>query len=159
MSGTIQVFWKNFSHLTNPSIISWELRLTPDGFLEILTVNGTSMWKNGSNHNDVMQFVFIDTGSAYLTNDSLSKNIWPLYSNSLSTRLLTRDSLYLRQCINSQNGRYRLFLQDDNNLVVYDLIPPPRPVWANNTWYYNTKRLVLQVDGDLILNDSKKISR
>lgn len=158
MSGTTQVFWKNVSNLTNLSITPCALRLTSDGFLEIRTVDGTSMWKDGPSRNDVTQFVLTDTGSTYLTDDSLSEKIWPLYPNGLGTRLLTGDSLYSGQRINSQNGRYIFVLQDDNNLVLYNLIPSPRPIWASNTWHRGTERLVVQEDGDLVLDDSKKIA-
>lgn len=159
MSGTTQVFWKDVSNLTNSSITPRELRLTSDGFLEIRAIDGTSMWKDGPSRNDVTQFVLTDTGSAYLTNDSLSENIWPLYPSGLGTRLLTGASLCSGQRINSQNGRYTFVLQDDDNLVLYNLVPSPRPVWATNTWHRGTERLVLQEDGDLVLNDSKKIAR
>lgn len=159
MSGTAQVFLKHVSNLTNPGDTPHELKLTSDGFLEIRAVDGTSLWKDGPSHNDVTQFVLTDTGSAYLTSDALSENIWPLYLNDLGQRLQTGASLYSGQHITSANRRYTFVLQNNDNLVLYNLVPSSRPVWASNTWHRGTKRLVLQEDGDLVLNDSKDVAR
>lgn len=56
--------------------------------------------------------------------------------------------LYAGQSLASNNGRYRLSMQTDGNLVIYN---PYGPIWASNTWRSDANQLVMQTDGNLVL--------
>jgi hypothetical protein len=59
----------------------------------------------------------------------------------------TGETLFVDQSKTSQNGAYRLTVQQDGNLVLYG---PSGPIWATNTGGSNA-RLVMQHDGNLVL--------
>jgi hypothetical protein len=59
----------------------------------------------------------------------------------------TGETLYVDQSRTSQDGRYRLTVQQDGNLVLYG---PTGAVWATGTGGSNA-RLVMQHDGNLVL--------
>jgi hypothetical protein len=50
----------------------------------------------------------------------------------------------------SPNGRFRLDVQRDSNLVLY-LAEPRQPLWASNTQWRDAKYLTMQKDGNLVL--------
>nr|ABA00714.1 agglutinin [Allium triquetrum] len=66
--------------------------------------------------------------------------------------LLNGEGLYAGQSL--EEGPYRLAMQDDCNLVLYDEYS--RPVWASNTGVTgrNGCRAVMQADGNFVVYDS-----
>lgn len=66
------------------------------------------------------------------------------------------EALQRNQSIVSLDGRSRLILQDDGNLVLYATITNPQyPLWASGTDHSDAQRAVLQHDGIFSLLDSK----
>ena len=53
--------------------------------------------------------------------------------------------------LTSSNGRYRLIMQHDGNLVLYG--GRRDPLWATNTQGQRVERCVMQSDGNLVLRD------
>jgi hypothetical protein len=51
--------------------------------------------------------------------------------------------------LTSGNDQYRLTMQDDGNLVLYDV--SNRPLWASNTDGKAVEKCIMQVDGNLVL--------
>jgi len=51
--------------------------------------------------------------------------------------------------LTSGNGQYRLIMQDDGNLVLYDA--SNRPLWASNTDGKAVEKCIMQEDGNLVL--------
>lgn len=62
--------------------------------------------------------------------------------------LATNQTLSQDQAIISPNGRYRLVMQGDGNLVLYG---PSGVVWATGTTATGSTNLVMQGDGNLVL--------
>ncbi|MBJ6141774.1 matrixin family metalloprotease [Hymenobacter sp. BT559] len=75
----------------------------------------------------------------------------------------TRDCLYEGQLLNvdeslvSSNGRYRLLLQADGNLVIYN--GSNRGIWNSGTWGKNIRKAIMQADGNFVLYDNNSVSR
>ncbi|AGL16591.1 FG-GAP repeat-containing protein [Actinoplanes sp. N902-109] len=58
------------------------------------------------------------------------------------------QTLYERQALHSSDNRYYLWMQEDGNLVLYDL---GTPIWATNTPSNPGSRLIMQDDGNLVI--------
>jgi hypothetical protein len=58
------------------------------------------------------------------------------------------ETLTAGQSLHSCNGRYRLAMQVDGNLVIYD---GRSPIWATHTQLTSGHRAVLQGDGNFVL--------
>lgn len=68
--------------------------------------------------------------------------------------LLENQSLGVNQSLVSQNGSYRVILQGDGNLVIYN---GSHPTWDSTTsgyWVGPTGRLTMQSDGNLVIYNS-----
>ncbi|MCE7993455.1 MAG: lectin [Roseivirga sp.] len=63
-------------------------------------------------------------------------------------RLLPGQLLERGKQLKSQNGKYRLILQDDGNLVLYN---SEGYLWATNTAGRAAKECVMQEDGNCVL--------
>jgi len=63
------------------------------------------------------------------------------------------DHLYRNEEMRSWDGRFKLVMQSDNNLVLYDTSrPPPNSTWASNTANYPWGTwAVMQSDGNFVL--------
>lgn len=63
------------------------------------------------------------------------------------------DSLRVGQAIYSRDGRNVLVLQDDGNLVLYNLSEGERATWNSRTDGSSGQLLAMQADGNLVLYD------
>lgn len=64
-------------------------------------------------------------------------------------RLHPGDMLRTDEHLTSRNHRYRLVLQRDGNLVLYDA--RRHPLWASNTEGQRVEKCIMQRDGNLVL--------
>jgi hypothetical protein len=64
-------------------------------------------------------------------------------------RLNPGESLRIEERLTSHNHRYRLVLQRDGNLVLYDA--RRHPLWASNTNGQQVEQCIMQRDGNLVL--------
>jgi|GEM_PF-412804 len=69
---------------------------------------------------------------------------------SLGDSLTADQALYMGESLTSRDGRYRVVLQHDANLVVYRN-SDGRPLWASNTVHSGAGRLTVQGDSNLVL--------
>jgi hypothetical protein len=67
---------------------------------------------------------------------------WAACGDTLGVSRVLRRNMYL----SSADGRYRLWLQGDGNIVLYG--PSGRALWANNR--LTTDMLIMQGDGNLV---------
>jgi len=79
----------------------------------------------------------------------LSVALVTLSTVDASDRLNPGETLRKREYLTSTNGRYRLVLQNDGNLVLYG--PGNRPLWSSNTQGKTIEKCVMQGDGNLVL--------
>jgi len=68
-----------------------------------------------------------------------------------SDRLTAGQQLATGQSLASPDGRYRLIMQTDGNLVVY--APGQRPLWNSHTGGHTGARAVMQTDGNVVVYD------
>jgi hypothetical protein len=61
------------------------------------------------------------------------------------------EALYRNQAISSCNGQYTLVMQEDGNVVLYDLMGTP--LWHTYTHGTAAEALVMQSDGNFVLYD------
>jgi len=83
-------------------------------------------------------------------------NVYPPTSvNTKKDVLNVGEALLQNQFLQSKDGRFKLILQSDGNLVIYN---SDQPIWHSNTWGkpYIT-RCVMQSDGNLVLYDNNSI--
>jgi hypothetical protein len=79
---------------------------------------------------------------------------WPRHEPSpAGSRLEPGQTLGVDHSRTSPDGRYRLTLQIDGNVVLYG--PRDRALWASHTDDGSGQRLVLGTDGDLVLFDGE----
>jgi len=79
---------------------------------------------------------------------------WAIYPPPLTSAddaLAAGQGLHRGDQLRSKSGRYRLILQSDGNLVLYDAGGSAR--WSTGTWGRNVDYAILQVDGNLVLYD------
>ncbi len=69
-------------------------------------------------------------------------------SATAADRLYSGQSLSPGQSLVSSNGRYRLVLQGDGNLVIYTA---GRAIWHTHTYGTSANKLAMQSDGNLVL--------
>ena len=69
-------------------------------------------------------------------------NQWVPCGDRMTTKRVLRRNMFLQ----SQDGRYRLWLQGDGNFVLYG--PSGRALWANNR--FTTDLMIMQSDGNLV---------
>ncbi len=62
--------------------------------------------------------------------------------------LASTQILYQGESLESPNGRFKLVLQADGNLVLYD---KDKALWSSGTNGKDAKKLVMQNDGNLVL--------
>jgi hypothetical protein len=69
-------------------------------------------------------------------------------------RLISGARLLPGQSVSSTNRRYRLLLQTDGNLVLYDDVERSAP-WSTNTAGINPGHVIMQPDGNLVVYDAR----
>ena len=75
----------------------------------------------------------------------------------------TKDILYEGEQLNvneslvSSNGRYKLVLQGDGNMVIYN--GNNQGIWSSGTWGMNIARAAMQTDGNFVLYDTNETPR
>jgi len=75
----------------------------------------------------------------------LSLTSYPVLAKDI---LASGQMLYKGETLKSPNGQYKLILQKDGNLVLYD---GGRAIWSAGTQDKHINKLVMQNDGNLVL--------
>jgi peptidoglycan/xylan/chitin deacetylase (PgdA/CDA1 family) len=133
-----------------------------DGNLVIYRSDNTPVWHTQTNGSGANKAVMQDDGNFVLYQGT--KAMWSskgglIYSvlgasTQVSDRLIPGQQLSVGQSLYSRDGRYRLVLQGDGNLVIYS--PRNRAIWSTKTNGKGGNRLVLQTDGNLVLYAGNK---
>jgi|GEM_PF-3043748 len=132
--------WGGRAKWASNTVGAWHphLFMQNDGNLILIDQSGRAVWDTGTWRRTTNHPVQAFLGSAMGVNSILQTG----------------------QALLSPNGRYEMVLQDDSNLVVYDLYSggnhtqyKTAAVWASYTWGSGARRLVQQADGNLVLYD------
>ncbi len=152
--------WQSGTHGTGSNN---RLVMQGDGNLVVYTSANRPVWNSatsgaGSNLKLLMQ----GDGNVVLYTDSTDPlPIWSTYTGviahnySTTTQLVTGQTLYTNQILGSSptNPAYRLIMQGDGNLVVYNAAT--KPIWQSGTHGTGSNnRLVMQGDGNLVVYTS-----
>ena len=81
----------------------------------------------------------------------------PIVPAPSGNTLQTGQTLNAGQSVQSNDGRFRLSMQSDGNLVLYH--QGVRVLWASNTVGVRNPRLVMQPDGNLVVYDDTNRAR
>ena len=131
-----------------------------DGNLVLYDSNNNPLWNSLTAGNIGSKLILQSDGNLVLY-DSNNRALWathtvhyPDYSR-YATTTLSVGRLYKGQTIETANRNYRLILQSDGNLVLYD--SNNRALWASWTDGKKVSFLAMQSDGNLVLYDNEQI--
>jgi len=123
----------------------------------LLYAGSTKVWSTGTQghlgtyldlQSDGNVVVRATSGSALWRTDTAWADDIPADTPS---NLTMAEELAPGESIQSSNGRFRLRLQTDGNLVLYDDEAGPAALWATGTDGVNVTRAVMQGDGNFVL--------
>ena len=112
-----------------------------DGNLVVYNASNIALWASGTNGHPGAYLVVGDAGE-FGVRSTGGATLWA--PGKLISNVLTAE-----QSFTSPNGRYRLTMQGDGNLVEYD---GASVVWASGT-SGSGARVVMQDDGNLVVYD------
>lgn len=127
-----------------------------DGNLVVYTDSGVAVWHAGTNGQGALAMV-LDDGN-FVVYSEFYAPVWQTQThydpNPPATRhaLIQGDVLQTDQSLVSSNGKYRLLMQQDCNLVLYR--SDGRALWSSKTNGKSSRCwTVMQGDGNLVLYD------
>ena len=120
-----------------------------DGNLVVYTEDSTVLWSSSTNNNPGANLSLNDDGNLVIYHDSQSK--WS--SKTLQQKLsnpFTGD-MNKGDFIISQSELYMLKLQENGNLVLYQIVPTNLSLWKSGTDNVGVIKASMQSDGNLVL--------
>ncbi len=126
-----------------------------DGNLVLYATSGEPVWASNTNGNPGSHLVMQDDGNAVIyrannTSPWATNTVVPAGPTAQGNTMTAGEVLHPGQSIQSPGGRFELILQDDGNLVLYEL-PAKVPLWASNTAGKPVAVCTMQSDGNLVL--------
>ncbi len=119
-----------------------------DGNAVIYNTSNQALWNSATYGNPGSQLVLQADGNLVTYNAS-SQPTWSRYTGKIYTNtLFSGQILYPGDRMVSSDSVYRLIMQGDGNLVLYNA--SNQAVW-NTATFYPGSRLVMQGDGNLVL--------
>ncbi len=97
-------------------------------------------------------FTPVAEGIAWMNDVGLNYYTMVHFDTSGGFSLGANQLLNMGQSITSADGRYRLYMQNDGNLVLYSI---KRALWSSGTSNKPVTSAVMQSDGNLVLYDSQ----
>lgn len=124
------------------------LTLQTDGNLVLYPTSGSALWaSNTSGLRTAGQLRLQDDGNVVLYNSG--RPVWATNTTAgVRSNLFAPAKLAPREFIRSTDGRYRLVMQTDGNLVIYS---PKRAIWSSKTARKSVRHMAMQTDGNLVL--------
>lgn len=137
----------------------WDVVMQGDGNLVIYDTHQRPLWASNTSGQPGAHLIAQNDGNLVIY-DSANRPLWA--SNTVvpaqptaptrTDRLLPNQGLNVGQFINSADDRFRLILQADGNLVLYDQANVP--LWASNSvGHPYVWDVVMQGDGNLVIYD------
>ncbi len=132
------------------------LFMQSDGNLVLYNTSNVATWSSGTSGNpgaylalqtDGNLVIYSSTGTALWSTGTLSQ---PDHLSRVDYSL-SNTNLYPGQSLLTPDGKYRMVLQKDGNLVVYS---PTHPIWNSMTSGKPSAQLSMQPDGNLVIYDT-----
>lgn len=124
------------------------LVLQGDGNLVLYDTAGRALWHTGTNGSAAQRLELQSDGNLVLYT-AANAALWNSQTRYGHTALRAPTELRAGSSITSPNGKYRLIMQGDGNLVLYDA--SNRALWHTGTDGSGANRLAVQGDGNLVL--------
>jgi len=133
----------------------YKLSMQTDGNLVSYDTNGQPTWASQTVGSGGVIVRMQDDGNLVIYNGE-ERATWA--SDTVQTwtdNLMQNDSLSNNHFIESESGQFRLVMQVDGNLVLYEqqFSGKPTQIWASNTQGEDCK-LIMKDDGNLVIYDS-----
>ena len=153
-----QAIWHTHTYGTDVN----RLTMQTDGNLVLYTLSNKAPWHTHT-YNREGQGVYAiiqDDGNLVLYTAS-NQAIWDSkgYTNKeppTADRLKPGESIQAGDSLISSNGNYRLEMQTDGNLVIYN--QNNQAIWHTHTYNTTASNLIMQLDGNLVLYSSNRVA-
>ncbi len=122
------------------------LEMQTDGNLVLYNTGGAAVFNTGTQGNAGATLTLTDDGLLRVVSADGAQVLWAPPTVLGPGRLIRPG-----QSLESPSGRYRLVLQTDGNLVLYD---GPSPQFRTDTFGRTIDRLEMQSDGNLVMYDT-----
>lgn len=116
------------------------------GNLVVVGSSGHALWRSKTHGNPGAYLAVQDDGNLVVYAQDGSA---PWYSSTFEPALYAGDQLNAGQYIRSPNGQYKLIMQSDGNLVLYD--SKQHPTWNAQTAGKSGAFAVMQSDGNFVV--------
>lgn len=135
--------------------------LQTDGNMVIYSKDGVALWSSGTSGKTVSRLAMQTDGNLVLystTGQPLwqSNTVQKILAATATNSIQTGQQLLAGQQITATGGAYRLVLQTDGNLVLYDA--GGVAYWSSRTGGKPIYRAILQGDGNLVLYDANGVA-
>jgi hypothetical protein len=129
-----------------------QLIMQSDGNLVLYNSDNFPIWNSRTGGNPGSKLVVQDDGNVVLYS-AANTVLWFTGTNVSNSQAYINDtqyggSMYANQEMKSADGRFRLVVQTDGNIVLYS---PNRALWQSGTAGKPFSRLTLQSDGNLVV--------
>ena len=116
-----------------------------DGNLVVYNAAGQALWQSGTAGNAGAHLAVQDDSNLVI----YSPNNIPLWFSGVNNQtLISGQTLYANQYLQSHSGQYKLIMQGDGNLVLYT---GNQALWQSHTYNNPGAWAVMQSDGNLVI--------
>lgn len=121
-----------------------------DGNLVVVNPSNQAVWHSGTYGNTGAVLALQEDGNLVIYTQAMDRALWQTGTVVLPPRISGGQTLYSGGSVVSEDGRHRLTMQSDGNLVLYRS--------GSARWWTGTatpgSRAVMQADGNLVVYDS-----
>ena len=151
------VYYSNYKPAWYTSTVNQSasrLVMQPDGNLVLYNSSNVALW-SAQTQGHAGAYLTLQTDGNMVVYSSTNQALWATYSVNSPDHLsfvnssMSNARLYVGQELDTANRKYRLVLQGDGNLVLYD--SNYHPLWYSRTDGRGTSNLVVQPDGNLVI--------
>ncbi len=146
---------------TNGHYNVWDATMQTDGNFVVHDAQGQPLWATGTNGNAGATLSVQNDGNL-VVHSAGNQPLWA--SNTVtpamptaptkSGELLSGQGIAAGTALKSPDGRFKLNLQTDGNLVLHG--PADQPLWATGTnGHYNVWDATMQTDGNFVVHDAQ----